>query len=90
MGVYFTDKFSLLHLASGIVAQYWGISFMAWFILHVAFELIENTPTGMQVIRQIKTWPGGKLYADSLLNSLGDQFYACVGWALARYHSKLF
>lgn len=90
MGVYFTDKFSLLHLASGIVAKYWGVSFMTWFMLHVAFELIENTPTGMQVIRQIKMWPGGKLYADSLLNSLGDQLYACIGWALAHYHSKLF
>lgn len=90
MGVYFTDKFSLLHLASGIVAYYWGISFITWFMLHAAFELIENTQTGMRIIRQIKLWPGGKACADSALNSLGDQLYACLGWGIANYHSKLF
>jgi len=90
MGVYFTDNFSLLHLASGIVAYYWGISFMAWFIIHAAFEMIENTPTGMKMIRSIKLWPGGKTHADSILNRLGDQFYSCIGWAVAHYHSKLF
>ncbi|NBO56394.1 MAG: hypothetical protein EBU84_17790 [Actinobacteria bacterium] len=90
MGIYFTDKYSLLHLASGIVAQYWNISFTAWFILHAAFELVENTPAGIRVIQLIKLWPGGKSCADSLLNSLGDQFYACIGWALARNYFELF
>lgn len=90
MGVYFTDNFSLLHLASGIVAYYWGISFITWFILHAAFEMTENTEGGMQVIRKIKLWPGGKTHADSILNRLGDQFYACIGWAIAHYHYTLF
>jgi hypothetical protein len=90
MGVYFTDRFSLLHLATGIVAFYWGISFTAWFVAHAAFELIENTDHGMRVIRLIKLWPGGKSRADSILNSTGDQFYSCVGWGLAYYSSKLF
>jgi hypothetical protein len=88
MGIYFTDNFSLLHLASGIVAYYWGISFMAWFIVHAAFELIENTQAGMRVIRLIKLWPGGKTHADSGLNSMGDQFYSCMGWIIAHYFSK--
>ena len=90
MGVYFTDTFSLLHLASGIVAYYWGIPFIAWFVLHAAFEFIENTQAGMRIIRVIKVWPGTKLHPDTTLNSLGDQFYTCVGWAIAHYHSKLF
>lgn len=90
MGGYFTDKFSLLHLASGIVAYHWGIYFMTWFILHAAFELIENTQTGMRIIRKIKLWPGGKPCADSALNSWGDQLHACLGWGIAHYHSKLF
>lgn len=90
MGVYFTDRYSLLHLAAGIVAYYWGISFMTWFVAHAAFELIENTAAGMRFIRLIKIWPGGKTHADSLLNSAGDQFYSCIGWWLAHYSSKLF
>jgi hypothetical protein len=89
MGIYFTDKFSLLHLASGIVAYYWGISFMAWFITHAVFELIENTQTVMRIIRLIKVWPGGKTHADSGLNSIGDQFYSCMGWIIAHCFSKL-
>ena len=88
MGIYFTDKYSLVHLASGIVVYYWDVSFIAWFIAHAAFELIENTQIGMQIIRSIKLWPGGKTHADSGLNSVGDQWYACLGWAVAYYYSK--
>lgn len=88
MGVQFTDEYSLLHVATGIVAYYWGVSFMAWFIAHAAFEVIENTPAGMRVIRWVKLWPGGKTHADSAWNSTGDQFYSCVGWAIAHYYSK--
>ena len=90
MGVYFTDQYSILHLASGIVAYFWGVSFTAWFVAHAIFELVENTETGMRFIRLIKLWPGGKSHADSMLNSAGDQFYSCIGWGLAHYYSKLF
>ena len=89
MGVRFTDEYSLLHLASGIVVYYWNVSFITWFVAHAAFELIENTETGMQLIRLFKLWPGGKTHADSVLNSVGDQWYACLGWAIAHYYSKL-
>jgi hypothetical protein len=88
MGVHFTDKFSLLHLACGIVVYYWNMSFVAWFIAHAAFELIENTETGMRFIRSVKLWPGGKTHADSVLNQVGDQVYACLGWVIAHYYSS--
>jgi len=83
MGVLFTDKYSLLHFASGIVAYYWNVSFIAWFILHLIFELAENTETGMHYIRKIKLWPGGKTHPDSWLNCTGDQFYSVLGWLFA-------
>jgi hypothetical protein len=83
MGIHFTDKYSLLHFASGIVAYYWNVSFIAWFILHLIFELAENTETGMEYIRKVKLWPGGKTHPDSLLNRAGDQFYSVLGWLLA-------
>ena len=73
-----------------IVAYYWNATFIAWFVAHAAFEVIENTEQGMRVIRLVKLWPGGKSHADSGLNRVGDQFYACVGWALAYYSTKLF
>jgi hypothetical protein len=83
MGVFFTDKYSLLHFASGIVAYYWNVSFVAWFILHLIFELAENTETGMHYIRKVKLWPGGKVHPDSWLNRAGDQFYSVLGWLVA-------
>lgn len=83
MGVHFTDKFSLLHFASGIVAYYWNVSFVALFILHLIFEMAENTETGMHYIRKVKLWPGGKAHADSWINSVGDQFYSALGWLFA-------
>ncbi len=80
MGTQFTDKFSLLHFATGIIAYYWGLSFLMWFILHLIFEYLENTVYGMKLINKITLWPGEKDYTDSVLNSIGDQFYALLGW----------
>ncbi len=57
MGFKFTDKYSLLHLASGVVVYYWNVSFIAWFIIHLIFELVENTQTGMHYIR-MGFWSG--------------------------------
>lgn len=90
MGGHFTDTFSLLHLASGIVTYYWGMPFITWFMAHAVFELAENTESGMRFIQKFKAWPGGKSHADSVLNSLGDQFYSCMGWGIAYYFTKLF
>jgi len=83
MGIYFTDKYSLLHFAVGVVVYYWNVSLVAWFIFHLIFELVENTQTGMHYIRKIKLWPGGKRHSDSWMNSLGDQLYSVLGWLLA-------
>jgi hypothetical protein len=83
MGLYFTDKFSLLHFAVGIIVYYWNMSFILWFIVHMIFEYIENTKYGMSAINKFVYWPGGKDHPDSLINSLGDQFYALLGWGSA-------
>ena len=83
MGTYFTDKFSLLHFAVGIIVYYWNMSFILWFILHMIFEYVENTKYGMNIINKFVYWPGGKEKPDSLINSLGDQFYALLGWGSA-------
>jgi hypothetical protein len=34
----------------------------------------------MKIINKIKLWPGGKEKADTILNSIGDQFYGLLGW----------
>jgi len=83
MGLYFTDKYSLLHVAVGIVVYYWNMSFVAWFVIHLLFEYFENTVYGMKIINWFSYWPGGKDHADSFTNSLGDQFYGLLGWLVA-------
>lgn len=80
MGTKFTDHYSLLHFSVGIFVYYWNISFVTWFILHMIFELSENTKGGMTIINHFPFWPGGKEEPDSALNSIGDQFYAMFGW----------
>jgi hypothetical protein len=83
MGNLFIDKFSLLHLASGIVAYYFHIPLVLWILIHVSFEILENTPDGIYFIdHYIKIWPGGKKSPDSLINSLGDDFFAIIGWLI--------
>jgi hypothetical protein len=83
MGKYFTDNFSILHFATGIIFYYFGISFTNSFIIHLLFEAIENQNFAMEIISKTGWWPGGKDEADTVLNSLGDQFYFSLGWIIS-------
>ena len=86
MGVNFLDQYSLLHYASGVVAYFWGVPPLTWFLTHLGFELAENTDVGMRFINQHLTfWPGGKPKADSLLNMVGDNLSAAAGFWCAYY-----
>ena len=90
MGQKLIDQYSYLHLASGVIAYFWGVSLNHWFWLHLAFELLENTKMGMGVINTVfdGLWPGGKPYADFWINMLGDQIFALIGWISAYYLDK--
>jgi hypothetical protein len=91
MGVYFLDQYTLLHFASGIVANYWGISIELWILINVLFELIENTVAGVKFIdTYIPFWPGGKLRPDTLINSFSDVLFGAAGWYLADINKKYF
>lgn len=89
---YYFDQYSILHMASGIVAYFWRIKLSSWFIIHLLFELIENRESSMIFINTyFPNWPGGKNKSDSLINSISDQFFAMLGWIigfLADYYSK--
>lgn len=84
MGELFTDNFSILHFATGIIFYYFGISFSQSFVIHLLFEALENQNFAMDIISKTGWWPGGKDKADSVLNSIGDQFYFSIGWILAK------
>jgi len=89
MGKNFLDQYSLLHIASGIVAYFFGISFKTWNIFHTVFEVVENTNNGMRFInRYLPFWPGGKPYPDSVVNMFGDTISAAIGWMLANWLDK--
>ena len=79
MGRSFADRYSLLHFASGVVAQFWGLDGWTWAMVHLVFELTENTRWGMRIINALPFWPGGKDFADSPLNMLGDELFALAG-----------
>ena len=85
MGRALIDKYSLLHFAVGITAQYWGSAMWQFVLAHVAFELAENSAWGMALINKLPFWPGGKNRADSWLNILGDNVFAALGFLLASY-----
>ena len=83
MGINLFDQYTYLHFAAGIGAYFWDISLINWIILHIIFEIIENTKIGIKFINNFKYWPGGKNYADSGINSLGDTIGAIIGWLSA-------
>ena len=84
MGQQFLDQYSLLHASSGVAAYFWGIPLWKWSIAHVVFEFLENTEGGMKIINEnIPFWPGGKPKADRLINIVGDNLSAILGWLTA-------
>lgn len=90
MGSRIVDQYSLLHFAVGVIAYFWGMSWQVLLFLHVVFELVENTKTGMSFINTyITMWPGGKPKADSLVNIVSDNVFSILGWFISRYADSL-
>ena len=83
------DQYSYLHFTTGVVAQFWDMSLIVLIILHTIFEIIENREFSRKFITKYLTfWPGGKSYADSVLNSFTDTVFAVIGWLSASYFRK--
>ena len=90
MGKYIFDQYTYLHFSVGVVAYFFGINLKNWIILHILFEIIENSNLGIKVINQyIKFWPGGKPKADTFINIIGDIIGAILGWVSAYYLDNL-
>ena len=86
MGSRAVDQYSLLHFAVGIVAYFWGIGWPVLLLLHILFEILENTRVGMNIINTyISFWPGGKPRADSILNQVSDNLFSLLGWFVSQY-----
>lgn len=83
MGTKLIDQFSLLHFATGIIFYFFGVTLKTSIILHIIFELVENSKYGMAFITKLTFWPGGKKQADSLTNSLSDIIFFAIGWQIA-------
>lgn len=86
MGSRLIDQYSLLHFAVGIIAYFWGISWQILLIVHILFEILENTQIGMTIINTyIPFWPGGKPMADSVVNQISDNAFSLFGWFVSQY-----
>ena len=80
------DQMSLLHLAAGIVAYFWGLPLLWWFLIHALFEYVENTKFGVSFINKYMSfWPGARNFKkESFMNSMiGDNVSAVAGWVIA-------
>jgi len=84
MGIQFVDKYSLLHFAVGILFRFFNLNFTISLLLHILFEIIENSKYGVYFIDHFITfWPGGKRKSDSFINSVGDTVFFGLGWLIA-------
>lgn len=48
MGTQIFDQYTLLHIACGIIAYFWGMPLLVWVGFHTLFEIIENSERGTQ------------------------------------------
>lgn len=89
MGKAWLDEYTPLHVAAGVIAYYWGVSLLNLTLLHIIFELVENSEKGMQMIRSFPLWPGGKTHADSWKNQVSDILASVIGWMFSSYLFKV-
>jgi hypothetical protein len=81
MGQSGVDAYSVLHFFFGSLAYLLRIPFLVWALIHLAFEIVENSFQGVTFIDQYITWwPGGKKDPDSIGNSISDEIVALLGW----------
>ncbi len=91
MGYHWVDQYSLLHFAVGVLAYFWGVSFYITMMLHILFELFENTTYGMWFINKMfPIWPGGKEHADSIVNNISDIIFTGIGWIVSQRLDKYY
>ncbi len=92
MGKTFFDQYSILHFSVGVIFYFWNIPLLTSFLIHFLFELLENTPTGIYIINnyiyKYFTWPGKKNYADSIINTIGDNIFFLIGWLISSMMDK--
>lgn len=86
MGQYLFDQFTFLHFSMGAVFYFFGFKLITFVILHILFEITENSVFGISLINNyFKFWPGGKPSKDTLTNIIGDNIGAILGWLAAYY-----
>ena len=93
MGNGIFDQYSILHFSVGVIFYFWQVPFIIGLLIHIIFELFENTKTGMDIINEyfvkpntILRWPGGKDKPDTFLNSMiGDNLFYVLGWIISYY-----
>lgn len=80
------DQYSFLHFCVGGIAYFWKIGLIPLIILHILFEIIENTSWGILFINKyFKLWPGGKGGPNNTWNSVMDNIFAILGWIVSYY-----
>lgn len=89
MGSNIFDQYSLLHFCSGYIIYFSNISLLNWILIHILFEIIENSSLGMNFIKGLKWWPGGKHSRDSIINIVSDTIFAILGWIIAYKLEKM-
>jgi hypothetical protein len=91
MGQNIIDQYTFLHFAMGVVMYFIGINLPMTIVLHIIFEVLENSEQGIKFINNNLKWfwPGGKNVPDAKINSVGDTIGVIVGWLTGYYLDKL-
>uniref|UniRef100_A0A6C0KVM3 Uncharacterized protein n=1 Tax=viral metagenome TaxID=1070528 RepID=A0A6C0KVM3_9ZZZZ len=72
------DKYSLFHVAIGIVIYFWSLPFLSFILFNLALEYTEATAMGKNLKNTYLKgwWPGGKSVPTTFLARSSDT--ACM------------
>ena len=83
MGDKIIDKWTLVHFIVGMIANILKLPISLFIILHIIFEIWENTKDRMCVINNTlyRVFPlGFKTEPDSIINRISDILAGTAGW----------
>ena len=91
MGKYIFDKDTLIHFSVGMIMYFLGISLHTWIIIHIIFEIFENSTYILYLLNKylnINETSSDMYKKDHIINSIGDIIGAKLGWLFASYIHK--
>ncbi len=74
---------AIFHFVVGMISYLIGLGLLHWFIIHISFELLRNTKTGINFVNKHMPFLNKKKKPNSPEKTIHNQVLSVGGWFMA-------